>query len=59
MCIRGKNKPIIEGKRLLIYLLIKNIFSKLILPLHFKTEVCLNKEPMVKDWYVNFEVESP
>ena len=32
-----------EGKRLLIDLLINNIFSKLILPLNFKTADFLNK----------------
>ena len=41
----GKNKPIIEekGKRLLINLLINNIFSKLILSLNFKAAAFLNK----------------
>ena len=45
MCIRGKNKPIIEerGKRLLKDLLINNIFSKLIVFLNFKTVAFLNK----------------
>ena len=41
MCIRRKNKPTVD--RLLIDLLIDNIFFKLILPLNFKMEGLLNK----------------
>ena len=46
MCIRGKktNKLLKrEGKRLLIDLLINNVFSKLIFSLNFKTAAFLNK----------------
>ena len=41
-----------EGERLLIDLLINNIFSKMILSLNFKTAAFL------KDCFENFEVDS-
>ena len=46
MCIRGKNKPIVEERRQKIidrFANKNNVFSKLILPLNFKTAAFLNK----------------
>ena len=57
MCIRGKNEPIIEERKLkiilLIDLLINNIFSKLILSLNI-----FKKEAFLKDCYEDSEVDS-
>ena len=45
LCVSDEKKQLLkrEGKRLLIDLLINNIFSKLILSLNFKTAAFLNK----------------